>query len=296
MSPSEDYLREVTPLGDDDCFMIISRPQKRGFDFPLHVHPEFELNYLEGAAGALRIAGDSVEEIENHDLVLVAGGTKHAYANHNCLNESVSEITIQFHSGIFDSMLNTRHFKTIRKMFEDATQGIVFSSEMIVKIVPHLTTLSENNTDSFHNFLHMVEILKILSLDSKMRRLSSVNNIVDGYYSSENERLERILLFMHANYKQQLMLAEVAEKSGMSEASLTRFLKKRTGKTFIDNLNDIRISQAVCKLIDTHDTITEICYNCGFNNISNFNRIFKKRKECTPTEYREKYERSRFKV
>ena len=69
MSPSEDYLREVTPLGDDDCFMIISRPQKRGFDFPLHVHPEFELNYLEGAAGALRIAGDSVEEIENHDLV-----------------------------------------------------------------------------------------------------------------------------------------------------------------------------------------------------------------------------------
>jgi len=92
------------------------------------------------------------------------------------------------------------------------------------------------------------------------------------------------------------MLAEVAEKSGMSEASLTRFLKKRTGKTFIDNLNDIRISQAVCKLIDTHDTITEICYNCGFNNISNFNRIFKKRKECTPTEYREKYERSRFKV
>lgn len=295
MVSTEDYLREVTPLGDDDCFMIIKRPQKRGFDFPLHVHPEFELNYLEGAEGALRIVGDSVEEIKDQDLVLVAGGTRHAYSNHHCLNESVSEITIQFRSGVFDSILNTRHFKTIRKMFEDAAQGLVFSSEMVDKIVPHLKTLSKDDSDSFHNFLHMVEILKILSLDSKMRRLSSVN-IVEGYCSTENQRLEGILLFMHENYKQPLMLIEVAERSNMSEASLTRFLKKRTGKTFIDNLNDIRISQVVCQLIDTPASVTEIGYSCGFNNISNFNRIFKKRKGCTPTEYRDKYEKSRFKV
>ena len=141
----------------------------------------------------------------------------------------------------------------------------------------------------------MVEILKILSSDNQMRLLSSENS-VEGFCSYENEKLERILRFMHEKFRESIMLAEVATKSGMSEASLTRFLKKRTGKTFIDTLNDIRISQAVCRLIDTSASITEICYNCGFNNVSNFNRIFKKRKGCTPTDYRQKYEKSRFKL
>jgi AraC-like DNA-binding protein len=128
-----------------------------------------------------------------------------------------------------------------------------------------------------------------------MRLLSSENS-VDGFSSSENEKLESILRFMHEKFRESIMLGEVSRSSGMSEASLTRFLKRRTGKTFIDTLNDIRISQAVCCLIDTSASITEICYNCGFNNVSNFNRIFKKRKGCTPTDYRQKYEKSRFKL
>ena len=295
MESADDYLKEVTPLGEDDCFVIIHRPQKRGFEYPLHIHPEFELNYLEGAKGALRIVGDSMEEISDKDLVLVAGGTKHAYSNHHCAAETVCEITIQFRADVFDSIINTRHFKSIRRMFEDASKGLVFSSEMLVRIVPELKKLTKDDSDSFHSFLHMLEILKILSSDNQMRRLSSENS-VDGYCSSENERLERILRFMHEKFRESIMLAEVATKSGMSEASLTRFLKKRTGKTFIDTLNDIPISQAVCRLIDTSASITEICYDCGFNNVSNFNRIFKKRKGCTPTDYKQKYEKSRFKL
>lgn len=86
-------------------------------------------------------------------------------------------------------------------------------------------------------------------------------------------------------------MGKVARHEG---ASLMRFLKKWTGKTFIDNLNEIRVAEAVCRLTDTSDSISEICYRCGFNNLSNFNRVFKRRRGSTPTEYREKYSRSRF--
>lgn len=105
-----------------------------------------------------------------------------------------------------------------------------------------------------------------------------------------------IMLFLHENYQRPVLLSELASLINMSEASLTRFLKKWTGKTFIDNLNDIRIAEAVCRLIDTSDTIAEICYKSGFNNLSNFNRAFKRRKGNTPTEYREKYARTRFRI
>lgn len=289
-----DVLRERTPLSAEDCFLVMKR-KKHGFSYPLHVHTEFELNFLENAAGAIRIVGDSVEEITDLDLVLVAGGTKHAYTNHKYAGSDMNEITIQFHVTLFDSLINKWHFKTIRDMFDRAACGLVFSREMVEHIQPKLEQLSNDEPDSFRNLLRLFDILKILSLDDKARKLNAVNT-VENFNNIDNDRLEKIMLFLHENYQRQVSLGELASLINMSEASLTRFLKKWTGKTFIDNLNDIRIAEAVCRLIDTSDTIAEICYKCGFNNLSNFNRVFKRRKDSTPTEYREKYAHFRFKV
>lgn len=75
----------------------------------------------------------------------------------------------------------------------------------------------------------------------------------------------------------------------MTEVSFSRFFKNRSGKTFINSLNDIRLGHASRMLIDTTHSVSEIAYNCGFNNISNFNRIFKKKKGCTPKEFKEGY-------
>lgn len=289
-----DVLKEFTSLSAEDCFLVMQRP-KGGFSYPLHVHPEFELNYLENAGGVIRMVGDSVEEMTDLDLLLVAGGTKHAYSSSKPFMDDISEITIQFHSSLFDSLINKRHFKTIRDMFDKASCGLVFSRDMILQIQPELKMLSNDEPDSFRNLLRLIEILKYLSLDDKARRLNSAD-IVENFHKADNDRLESILLFLHENYQRPVLLPELASLINMSEASLTRFLKKWTGKTFIDNLNDIRITETSCRLIDTSDTIAEICYKCGFNNLSNFNRAFKKRKGCTPTEYREKYVRTRFKV
>lgn len=289
-----DVLREATPLSDEDCFLVIQR-SKPGFAYPLHTHPEYELNYLENAAGAIRIVGDSVEEMDDLDLVLVAGETPHAYSNHKCLCKGISEITVQFHPSLFDSLLNKRHFNTIKTMFENASCGLVFSREAILSVRSELRMLSNEEPDSFHNLFRLVYILKALSQDEGARRLNAVNS-VENFNDFDSNRLDSIMLYLHENYQQPVSLSDVASLINMSEASLTRFLKKWTGKTFVDILNDIRIAEAVCRLIDTTDTISEICYKCGFNNLSNFNRLFKRRKGATPTEYRMKYARTRFKV
>lgn len=289
-----DVLQEVTSLSSEDCFFVMKR-YKEGFPYPPHIHPEFELNYLENAAGAIRIVGDSVEEVGDLDLLLVAGGTKHAYSNHKCKFEGTIEITIQFHRSLFDSVINKRHFKTIKNMFENAAHGLIFSRQMIDRIRPELKMLSNDVPDSFRNFLRLIEILKILSLDAAARRLNTSNNISD-FRDRDNDRLETIMLYLHENYQRPVTLTDVANLINTSESSLTRFLKKWTGKTFIDYLNDIRVSEAVSRLIDTSDTVSEICYKSGFNNLSNFNRIFRKKKGLTPSEYRERYARSRFRV
>jgi AraC-like DNA-binding protein len=289
-----DVLREITSLSAEDCFLVIQR-MRYGFVFPSHVHPEFELNYLENGSGALRSIDNSIEEVGDYDLVLVAGGVRHAYINHTCKFENTVEITIQFHQTIFDSIINKRHFKSIKTMFESASHGLVFSRQMIERIRPKLKMISGDIPDSFQNFLHLIEILKLLSLDEEAHRLNIANNVKNNSNNSD-DRLDTIMCYLHENYHRNVTQKEVAELINTSESSLTRFLKKWTGKTFIDNLNDIRISEVINRIIDTSDTISEICYKSGFNNLSNFNRIFRKKKGFTPTEYRERYARSRFRI
>ncbi|MDR1557167.1 MAG: AraC family transcriptional regulator [Tannerellaceae bacterium] len=294
MPDQVDILEEITSLSAEDCFWVMQRV-RNSFTYPLHIHPEFELNYLENASGAIRIVEDSVEEIGDLDLVLIAGGSPHAYSNHKCKFEGTTEMTIQFYRSMFDSLINKRHFKTIKVMFENAVHGLIFSRQMIIQIRPKLKMLSGEAPDSFRNFLILVEILKNLSLDGAARRLNASDKI-KKFSHIDSDRLERIMLFLHENYHRPVTLTSVADLINVSESSLTRFLKKWTGKTFIDNLNDIRISEAACRLIDTSDSVAEICYKSGFNNLSNFNRAFRKRKSLTPTEYREKYAHSRFMV
>ena len=269
---------------------------KPEFNNPLHIHMEYELNYLENASGVLRMVGDSIEEIGNLDLVLIPAGTKHTYVNHTCNQSDVREVTIRFSRSLFDSLINKRHFKSIKDMFDNATSGLVFSPEMIVSLQQDLRSLSnDEKLDSFHNLLRLIAVLKSLSLDNKAKRLN-VEDIVQNTKDFRSDRLNSIMSFLHENYQRSISLSEVASLISMSEASLTRFLKKWTGKTFIDNLNDIRLSESASRLIETSDSISEICYKCGFNNLSNFNRVFKRRKGCTPTEYREKYSRMHFKI
>lgn len=283
-------LREITPLNQHDCFTLFSRSKKQ-FDFPLHYHEEYELNLILNAKDAKRIVGDHIHIIDDQELVFVGPNLSHAWFNHECESEEIIEVTIQFHKDLLDeAMLRRNQLSFIRNMFERSQKGIAFSAETISRIKPRILNLSQKN--GFDSVLELLSILHDLSTSRNMLTLSdtSFNNQPINYNS---RRIEKVFEYLSQNYNKPITLADVAKIANMPEVSFSRFIKKRTGKTFIDSLNEIRLGHASRMLIDTTNTISEIAYNCGFNNISNFNRVFKKKKNITPKDFRENYSGNR---
>lgn len=284
--------REVTPLSSQDCFMIFSR-EKSEFNFPIHVHSEYELNFIENAAGARRIVGDNVEEISELELTLVTGSNlSHGWLNHHCISKKIKEITIQFHGDLInEDLLNKNQFLSMKEMFDKATYGVTFSQETILLIKDRLYSLASEQ-EGVHSVLKLIGILHDLSLSQTMRTLSSKSFVNKGL-TYDSRRIESAFNYMLNNYDKDIKLSDIAKTVGMSDVAFSRFFKKRTSKNYIDSLNDIRLGHATRMLINTTHSIAEICLMCGFNNFSNFNRIFKKKKGCTPTEFKENYKESK---
>jgi AraC-like DNA-binding protein len=279
-------MREITPLTPGDCFTIFSRVKQK-FDFPLHYHDEYELNLIINAKGAKRIVGGHIEVIDDLELVLVGPNVYHAWFTHQCQSKSITEVTIQFHKDLFDDkFLRRNQLSFVKNMIERSQRGILFSPETIAALKDRIYSL--NKKSGFDSVLELLSILHDLSISRNMKTLSD-SSFSNEQFHYNSRRIEKVFEYMNSHYNMQITLAEVAKIANMPEASFSRFIKKRTGKTFIDSLNEIRLGHASRMLIDTTNTVAEIAYKCGFNNISNFNRIFKRKKFCIPKDFRETY-------
>ena len=279
-------LKEITPLTNSDCFTIFSRT-KTEFDFPLHYHDEYELNLIINAKGAKRIVGDHVGEIDQLELVLVGPNLPHCWLTHKCKNKTIEEITIQFHKDLIDDkFLRRNQLFYIKEMFDKSQQGISFPSSTIKLVRKSIIKLAHKK--GFLSVLELMSILHLLSTSKNIQVLSSAafSNINKSYNS---RRVEKVIEYLNRHYEKKITLSTVANLANMTEVSFSRFFKQHTGNSFIDNLLKIRLAHASRLLIETNLPISQIAYSCGFNNISNFNRIFKKKKECMPKEFRENY-------
>lgn len=284
-----DILFEITPLSSNDCFYVVDR-HKNEFNYPIHHHREMELNFVCGAKGAQRIVGDSVETIGDYDLVLIGSeNLEHCWNQGTCKNTDIREITIQFRSDLFpEDLLSKTQFDSIRKMLKKAVYGLSFPLEAIMKIYSALDTLQDVK-DGFEKYLCILHILYVLSTcDGKVLSSISFAKFVED---SESRRVQKVKEYINNYYSRVLSTEEIASHVGMSASAFSRFFKLRTGKTLVDYIVDIRIGVAARALVDSSQTVSEVCYNCGFNNISNFNRAFKMRKGMTPSEFRSLYKK-----
>jgi YesN/AraC family two-component response regulator len=282
--------REITPLTSNDCFMVFARTKSK-FDFPLHFHDEFELNFIENAKGAKRIVGDNIETISDYELVLVGSNTPHGWFTHECNSIDIHEVTIQFHRDLFDEkFLKRNQMSFIRSLLERSSRGISFSLETINLIKPRLVSLAQ--TGGFCSMMELMSILHDLSVSRNMRTLTTMS-FANEDTNYDSRRLEKAFEYMKNNYEKEISLEDIAKIVSMTVVSFSRFIKKRTGKTFIDSLNDIRLGHSSRLLIDTRLSIAEISYKCGYNNLSYFNRVFKKKHSCTPKEFRDNYSGTR---
>ena len=285
-------IREITPLSNKDCFYIAER-YKTEFTYPIHSHAEYELNFTERAAGVRRIVGDSVEVIGDYDLVLITGeNLEHVWEQHECISKEIREITIQFSSDLFfKSLIHKNQFHSIAKMLEKAKKGLCFPISALLKVYPLLDTLASEK-EGFYATIKFLTILYELSLCEEARTLSSSSFAKIGT-QSDSRRVSKVQDYINENYKNEIRLNTLADMVGMTPVSFSRFFKLRTSKSLSDYIIDIRLGFATRLLVDSTMSIAEICYDCGFNNLSNFNRIFKKKKGCSPKEFRENYRKKK---
>lgn len=283
----DSLLREITPLTQSDCFTLFVR-KKSEFDFPLHYHEEVELNYIKNAGGAKRIIGDHVSEISDCELVLVGPNLPHGWFGSGFRENQVEEITIQFHKDFFDDkFLQKNQLSFIRNMLRKSLRGILFSQSAARHLESRIYGLQKKQ--GFDSVLELMSILHDLSISRDYTVLSDTGFNDSELFSYNSRRIEKVMEFINARFEKPITLDEAARIANMTESAFSRFFKLRTGITFVDCLTEVRLGHASRMLIDTTKTIAEIAYACGFNNISNFNRIFKKKKGCTPRELRESY-------
>ena len=282
-------LKEITPLGKNDLFIANYWPDNQ-MDFPLHFHEDYELCLTLNVRGK-RILGNLVEDFTEKDLVITTPNVLHCYKRDDAfLNVRCEVVVIQFPKelpswGIFD----TDQLRNIRNLLCQPAPGLKFSEETAEAVRERLLRLPRTEgfeaVQLFFGILHelacadrtQVELIGVQSSDSTL---------------PHSRRINKIVQFVEKNYHHKISLEDVGELVGMSASSVSRFFNQRTRHNFWDYLNGFRIDRAAQMMIETEHTISEISYACGFNNISNFNRVFRERIGTTPSDYRNKFKES----
>lgn len=249
------------------------------FQFKWHYHPEFELTYIVKGNG-YRIVGNSYETFSDGDLVLLGSNLPHTWSEK--LEEGINSeaVVIQFSLEFILPFLEFNESSLIKKMLDNSYRGISFEKDdkLISKIV-ELTTTSG-----------MDKILKFLSLldDLSKKQLSPIApNTFHNVVSKKSEmRINKVCLFIQNNFYHKMYLKESADLIHLTESNFCKFFKKATGKTYSDYVNEIRINETCRLLIQTDKTVSQISFECGFETLSYFNRVFLYKKEMTPSVYR----------
>ena len=285
-------IHEITPLMGKDALYIADR-RKKEFTYPIHNHEVFELNFVEHAPGVRRIVGDSNEVIDDYDLVLITSpDLEHVWEQNTCTSDDIREITIQFYLDMSDDgFLSRNPFYSVRKMLKEARKGLAFPMSAIMRVYQQLDTLSSVK-DGFYAVMQFMTILYELSRCDGDRTLAT-SSYAKVEVESDSRRVLKVKNYIAKNYMDEIRLNTLADIAGMSPSAFSRFFKLHTGRNLSEYIIEMRLGYASRMLVDTAKSVAEISFQSGFNNLSNFNRIFKKKKGCSPSEFRENYHKTR---
>jgi AraC-like DNA-binding protein len=254
------------------------------FDSPHHFHPEIEITQILSSSGEL-LVGDRLDTFAPGDLTMFGSDIPHRYKNWKSGN-SQSRV-VQFR---IDAMGN--HFfdlpecRAIRQLIQDSSRGLRFS-EATRKVGCQVMTRLFRSPVGPMRFSLLVELLDMLSRDDGREPLASVD-FQTQKDAKIDPRLETILAFIDDHWRETISLADVADVAGLHPQSISRFFRGHLGKTFQDYVIELRISRAARELLESQRAISDVAFACGFNNLANFNRLFRARYNIAPRDYRTK--------
>lgn len=278
-------LLQKLPLTFGSSFLI-DRFESPYFDTPWHYHQEIEIVLCDGGFGK-KFVGNHVSDYAEGDLAILGSNLPHWYrADDACYqHQKPASIVIHFLIDCFGKdFFESEEMNEIKYFLKTANLGIEFYGETRTKIQEKIQSLLK--ADKVARMLGLIEILHLMSVTKEYRFLSE--NAIVGVSKKDSERMNEVFNYVLKNFKNDINLSEIANKTRFSEAAFCRYFKLRTQKTFVEFVNEIRIEYA-CKLLTENDlNILEICYESGFKNLSNFNRQFRKYTNNNPKTYRKK--------
>jgi AraC-like DNA-binding protein len=247
-----------------------------------HFHPELEIVYIRDGSGKRHI-GNHISQYYNGDLIMVGPNLPH-YGFTDRFSGSKTEIIIQLTEDFLGKdLFHKIEMSSIARLLEKSKSGLSFSGNVKDDIGGRMESLFYMN-----NFEKVIELLKILNIMSTTREVTVLNatGVVLETTHARASQLDEIFAFVRKEFQNEISLKKISSLANMTEPSFCRFFKKNTGKTFIEFVNEFRITHACKLLADTEMSITDICFECGFNNFSHFNSYFKRVTGHSPSEYR----------
>ena len=247
-----------------------------------HFHPELELVYVNKGKGKRHI-GSHLSYFNNSQLILIGASLPHSGFTDRFTTNG-KETLIQFKQNFLgDHFFSIPEMQKVNNLFDKAKKGILFNIETKKLVGPKIEDLI--NYEGIDRILRFLEILKDLSLSTNYALLN-----VDGFAfevePQDNNKIDIIFDFVRKNFTQPITLDEISGKVSMTVPAFCRYFKKVTGKTFTQFVNEFRIVHATKLLAENPTSITDICFESGFNNFSHFNKLFKKFTGKSPLKYR----------
>ena len=255
------------------------------FACPYHTHPEVELLHIVAGQGHL-VVGDHVGRYQADDLMLLGGGLPHMLCSDDPAPSGTATRLryVQFRPEDFgDRFWRLRELEPLARLLAHSSRGLRFRD---LAGAPALDCMDRMEAASgATRLLLMVSALTRLAEATQEQPLAS-----PGYAPSvthrDSERLDRAMAFIGRHFTEGLSLAQVAAQAGLSLQAFSRFFHKLVGMTYMDYVLALRVSMACRLLLETDHGASEVAFQVGFNNLSNFNRQFKKLKGTTPRDYR----------
>jgi len=251
----------------------------------LHQHPEIQITVILESHGTL-IAGDYVGPFRQGDVFVIGSNQPHVFRNDESYFNGGSRalaITVFFdESGLGEKFWQLEDLKSIRQCLKSSNGGYRITGQKKKYLGEKLLAIKD--ASGIDRLILFIEILRVFGGRKGISPLSSPE-IRRWTKSYDSERLNKVLTFTFSEYHRSITLREVASMANLTPEAFCKYFKTRTRKTYINFLNEIRINHA-CRMLSEDRTVASIGYDCGFTNLSNFNRIFKKVKKLTPVQWR----------
>jgi AraC-like DNA-binding protein len=276
----EPVLETIQP-NPGNSFFLTSGPYGATEPF-WHIHPEYEIVYIKNGSAEQHV-GSHFSKYTNGTLLFIGPNIPHSNMGNFDYDDNLA-VVIQMSRDFLENKIGSiQEFSFINNLIKQSKQGIWFGSEIQNELRPKLESIDKY--DSYNKLICLIEILKSFALTSDYKLLNA-NEINYNHESNSYNRVAVINKYVTKNFNRTIQLRELADITGLTESSFSRFFKKITGKTFVTFLNEYRVHKACELLTNNNSNISEVMYNTGFNEAAHFSRVFKKHTGYTPREYR----------